>query len=211
MNGSSDEPVAATNEDLRAAMLEALARRQAALRNDGEPAADGEVVARPAPGVTNAVIVDGAFYYTGPPGPAMEKGGTLVVDKSSGRSRIVGYQDDRVRASVPRSRPRERRAAGAKDSSGGSRGGDSGDGSRSTGDKPRPSADDEEDDPPGVAVPALVVRLPLEGRIEARYDGPPGDPRLDDWLRASVGLLELAAFALSLREALARVDEEVDR
>lgn len=117
-----------------------------------------------APAASDGVVVtdDGALFF--PPsslGSGMERGGTLLVKKG----RVVGYQDDHARAAVPRSRPREHRAAGARDSGGESRGGDSGD-------RPRPSGDDEEAEPPGLALPGramsapkLVLVVELEHRV----------------------------------------------
>jgi hypothetical protein len=173
-------------------------------------------VKRPAgPNLPEAALVvtdDGpALLVTGPGG--VERGTLLVTKAPSGRSRVVGYRDEpprgadsrgNVRAPAPRSRPREHRAAGASDSGGGSRDGDSGD-------RPPPPDDLARDERAPRPAPALVLRLPLEGRLTARVEGPPGNLRLDDWLRSSRVLLELARFALDLHEALIRVDEEVDQ
>jgi hypothetical protein len=168
------------------------------------------------PRVVSGVTEDGPALFFPPgslgSGGGIEKG-TLYVEKApSRRTRIVGYRDEprgvephvSPPATAPRSRPREHRAARASDSGGGSRGGDSGD-------HEPPLADLAGGEPASRrGLPALVVRLPLEGRLEARLEGPAGNLRLDDWFRASRVLLEVAAFALELDRALAHVDEEAD-
>jgi hypothetical protein len=108
---------------------------------------------------------------------------------------------------APMSRPREASPAGRRRATATSRGGDSGDGEPPGSDLARPDGRASR-----RALPELVIRLPLEGRLTARFDrGSGDDERFMVWLASSRELLRAARVLVDLHQSITEVDEEAGR